>query len=333
MESQLLKIGGTLYADSQIIICRFTSPRVVVSTSLYNGGYLTADAVFNQRLSFFVNSEQDLPGGSMANYLRIVAEKRGLDSTRATGLLTNARMHCRGYSMATYNETIIEVVATAGVDGNAVRAGDAACYVEHNGEYLSVGGTINIIALTNVNLPPGTMAKALISITEAKTAVLQELSVVSPFTGNQATGTGTDGIILACNPASTVVCSDVGTQSKLGELFCRTVKDAVSQSLAKECNRGPQRQGAVHERMNRLRIDVKYAPDLVVRPSQARMLLAMAQSIWQEYCWGLFTRAEVDQFFEFLKTRSLQPEGSIIAAELTKKMRESKLTTQAGGAK
>ena len=111
------------------------------------------------------------------------------------------------------------------------------------------------------------------------------------------------------------------------------MKDAVSQSLAKECNREPQRQGEVHERMNRLRIDVKYAPDLVVRPSQAKMLLAMAQSIWQEYCWGLFTRAEVDQFFEFLKTRSLQPEGSIIAAELTKKMRESKLTTQAGGAK
>ena len=87
------------------------------------------------------------------------------------------------------------------------------------------------------------MAKALISITEAKTAVLQELAVLSPFTRNQATGTG--GIILACNPASTVVCGDAGTQSKLGELFCRAVKDAVSQSLAKECNLELQRQGCM----------------------------------------------------------------------------------------
>lgn len=42
------------------------------------------------------------------------------------------------------------------------------------------------------------MAKALLSITEAKTAALQELAVVSPLTLHSATGTGTDGIIIAC---------------------------------------------------------------------------------------------------------------------------------------
>lgn len=316
MESQLLKTGGILKADAQSIICRFPAPRLALSTSLYNGGYLMAEAIFNHRLNLFVNSETDLPGGNLGNYLALVATEHHLKRDCATGLLTSAEMHCRGYYALTYKNLTVEIVATAGVDQNAARAGDPACYYEDNGRYHPIGGTINILAFTNANLAYGTMAKALLSITEAKTAVLQELAISSVCTHTSATGTGTDGVIFACDTASPLLCTDAGTQSKLGELLCLTVKAAVKQSLALQCKIDPRRQGSVLERLKRLDIPTASQLDSTPDSGQARLLLAMGQSIWQEYCWGLIGLTELYQFLQFLETPVLQPFGSRLAIAL-----------------
>lgn len=319
MESQLLKTGGTLCADDQSIICRFPAQRLTLSTSLYNGGYLLAEAVFNHRLSLFVNSETDLPGGNLENYLALVADERGLNRDRTTGLLTSAEMHCRGFHALTYKNLTVETVATAGVDQNAARAGDCACYYEDNGRYHPIGGTINILTFTNAKLAYGTLAKALVTITEAKTSVLQELAVKSSCTQGSATGTGTDGVIITSDPASPLLCTDAGTQSKLGELLCLTVRAAVKQALALQCKIDPPRQGSVQERLSRLELTMGCCPDSLPESGQARLLLAMSQSIWQEYCWGLLGLSELYQFLHFLETPSLQPLGISLASALRAK--------------
>jgi adenosylcobinamide hydrolase len=320
MNNKILKTGGILTADRQAIVCRFSSPRLVLSTSLYHGGILQADAVFNHRLDFFVDSEADLPGGSLEEYLAIVAEQYGLPSASSTGLLTSAHMHCYGYSILTYHDSIVEVVATAGADENAVRAGDPGTYCEMNGCYQNIGGTINIFAFTNIKLSPGAMAKTLIGITEAKTAALQELAIVSPVTRHLATGTGTDGVIIACNPASPLVYKDTGTQSKLGELFCRAVKSAVSQSLAKECHTLPGRQGGVEQRLKRLGLNHWCDAAKLGTSAQAKLVLTLGQTIWQEYCWGLLEADEFYQFLELLEAPLLHPQGSLFAAVLRQKL-------------
>lgn len=320
MESQILKTGGILKADTESIICSFSSPRLVLSTSLYNGGYLLAEAVFNHRLNIFVNSEHDLPGGSLGNYLKILANEKGLPAEASTGMLTSARMHCRGYSAAAFKEINVEVLATAGVEKNAVRAGEPAGYYEDRGQYQMLGGTINILAFTNVSIPHGAMAKALISITEAKSAVLQEMAVVSPSTLQPATGTGTDGVILASDPHSSVVCTDTGTKSKLGELFCLATKAAVRQSLELECDINARRQGTAEERLRRLGITPEHQAGLAPECYQAKLLLAMSGTIWQEYCWGLIDINEMRQFFDLLELSALQPTGSFIAAFLRQKI-------------
>lgn len=321
MENQILQTGGSLKVDDQFIICTFPSPRLVLSTSSYNGGYLMADAVFNHRLNMFVSSERDLPGGCMEKYLAIMATECGLNSERSTGLLTSARMNCRGYSISTFNELIVEVVATAGVDKNAVRAGDAACYYESDGSYHPIGGTINIIAFTNIGIPHGSMAKALLSITEAKTAALQELAVLSPLTQKPATGTGTDGVILVCNQKSPVICRDTGTQSKLGELFCTAVKAAVKQSLAAECDISPSGQGTVYQRMRRFDLLKNFTTEQITESGKAKILLAMSQAIWQEYCWGLLETNDIRYFIQMLEDESNQPYGTMLAASLRRRIK------------
>jgi len=320
MEKQILKSGGILTVDEHAIVCRFPSPRLVLSTSAFNGGYIVATAVFNQCLDIFVNSENELPGGSMKEYLSIKANEQALHIQKSTGLLTSARMHCRGFSMMEFDGIIVEVIATAGVDKNAVRAGDPASYYEDSNGYQSIGGTINIIALTNVQLPQGTMAKALLSITEAKTAALQELAVVSPFTLHSATGTGTDGIMIACDPESTVLLTDTGTQSKLGELLCQAVKIAIKQSLAKECAIEPLGEGRATRRLQKLGISGIKGLELPLSSPQDKILLAMYQSIWQEYSWGLLSVEDIVGFISLLEEPIMQPLGGLLSMVLRKKM-------------
>lgn len=317
-QQQDLKTGGSFRVLPQTLLCLFDSPRSVLSTSLYNGGFLEADAIFNHQLSFFVTSEQDLPGGSLEKYLGLTAIRHNLAGDRTTGLLTSASMSCHAYSSMTYKDLTVEVIATAGVKQNAARAGDPACYYEHQGKYQSLGGTINILAMTNVHLPYGAMAKALISITEAKTAALQELAVTSPFTRNPATGTGTDGMIIAADPNSAIFCKDTGTQSKLGELFCTAVKTAVTQSLAFECHCTPMSQGSLSGRLSRLDVTL----DAMDNPADCisyNVLLSMTQSVWQEYCWGLLNRKELDYYLTLLQMPALQPAGAKLAALLQTK--------------
>lgn len=310
MDKQTLQTGGLATIDNQFIICKFKAPRTVLSTSLYNGGFLTADAVFNHRLNFFVSSEKDLPGQNVANYLAHTAQNQGLDPDRSTGLITTARMHCHSYQAAAYEDLIVEVFATAGVDKNAMRAGDSASYREIAGEYKKIGGTINLMVLTNTALPPGAMVKALVTITEGKTAALQELAVTSTQTGNLATGTGTDGVILAADPKSRILCTDTGTQAKLGELIAKAVRLAVKNSLARECGLTPQMQASVLKRLQRLDKNLKAD----VEGPQARLLTAMAQSIWQEYRWQLLDQNELYLFCSWLEKTPIQPLGKNIAA-------------------
>lgn len=320
MTGQLLKTGGTLFADEHSIICKFPVPRLTLSTSLYNGGYLMAEAVFNHRLSLFVNSEADLPGGNLENYLALVAADRKLNRDCTTGLLTSAEMHCRGYQALSYQNLTVETLATAGVDQNAARAGEPACYFEDNGRYHPVGGTINILAFTNAKLAHGTMAKALVTITEAKTATLQELAVQSCCNQGSATGTGTDGIIFATDPSSTLACTDAGTQSKLGELLSRTVKSAIKQALALQCRIDPHRQGSIQERVRRLELAADSRADSIPDSGQARLLLAISHCVWQEYCWGLLGLSELYQFLSYLETPSLQPLGLFLSMALRTKI-------------
>lgn len=319
MQQLKLKTGGLYTVHPHTILCQFPAPRIVLSTSLYNGGFQKATAIFNHRLHFFVNKESDLPGGSLPGYLALTAQEYGLTPSQATGLLTSARMSCHAYSTHSYNDITVEIIATAGVEQNAARAGDAACYYEHAGNYHPLAGTINLLAFTNASLPQGAMAKALITITEAKTAALQELAITSPITLQPATGTGTDGIILACGQSDAMLCTDTGIQSKLGELFSVSVKEAVKKSLALECHFDAISQGSAAKRAARLGI----LPEelFTAEPtSQHALLLALTQSVWQEYQWNLLTQEETYLFLDLLHTPSLQPAGAKLACWLQQKI-------------
>lgn len=125
----------------------------------------------------------------------------------------------------------VTVLATAGAKSNAIRTGvDEGRYIEDD----TPAGTINIMVLTNIRLTDAALARALITVTEGKTAALEDLKVPSTYTpGVQATGTGTDCIIVVSGTAGPQA-SYTGGHSRIGELIGKASYQAVLEALGKQ---------------------------------------------------------------------------------------------------
>lgn len=131
-----------------------------------------------------------------------------------------------------YEEFTVCCLATAGAKDNAMRQGvDVTSYVERDGQCVSEVGTVNLILLTNATLSEGAMTRAIITATEAKTAAFQDLDIKSVYSPkSQATGTGTDNIIIVSGTMGKPLKVTSG-HSKMSELIAHSTKTAVAQAL------------------------------------------------------------------------------------------------------
>ena len=79
------------------------------------------------------------------------------------------------------------------------------------------------------------MARAIITATEAKTTVLQDLNVRSTSCPQyQATGTGTDNIIVVSGTGGSKSLRLTSGHTKIGELIGFSTKIAVTEALKKQ---------------------------------------------------------------------------------------------------
>ena len=151
----------------------------------------------------------------------------GKSEETASFLFTGADMDNLVVKRQKFNDMEIYVLVTAGVKSNAVRMS------KDEGRFYEPG-TINIILLPNMKLTPRAMTRAVISATEAKTAALQDLDIRSAYSSlyNQATGTGTDNIIVVQGTGTRI--ENAGGHSKLGELIAKAVYAGVQEAVYKQ---------------------------------------------------------------------------------------------------
>ncbi|MCL2134023.1 MAG: adenosylcobinamide amidohydrolase [Candidatus Bathyarchaeota archaeon] len=148
-------------------------------------------------------------------------------------LSTGVNMEAVSVCEKTYGDFHVCCIATGGARNNALRMGvDAGNWVEHETHMKLMSGTINIILLTNVTLTVGAMARAIMSATEAKTAALQDFDYKSSYMPQvQATGTGTDSMIVVSGVNPDIVIKHTGGHTKIGELIGFATKAAVTEAL------------------------------------------------------------------------------------------------------
>ena len=85
--------------------------------------------------------------------------------------------------------------------------------------------------LINHSLTEGALARAVITMTEAKTAALQQLAIGSLYSKDLATGTGTDQFCIGAPLDAGKPLSSTSPHAKLGELIGLAVKDATLEAL------------------------------------------------------------------------------------------------------
>jgi adenosylcobinamide amidohydrolase len=229
-----------LVRNGRFVVAELMVPHRVLSTSARNGGQ-------REGLRFLVN-HQSCEGTDHrerhalimgnAEYHDSACGEIGIDPALAAMMQTAANVNYAAVVAVSDLNVTVTAVVTAGVHGNAACAGDPAAWRETETGWekvaASVPGTINTMLLINRALTEGALARAVITMTEAKSAALQRLAVRSLYSADFATGTGTDQYCAAARLESEgggKEFTSTSPHSKLGELIGVAVRDATLEAL------------------------------------------------------------------------------------------------------
>lgn len=248
-----LSTGDKVYFYDKSIVIYFSGARKILSTSLYNGGYHDDyTAVYNYDAKQGAGMPCEMLADTYVEHMRLVSKRLALDPDKVSGMGTAASMENAVVEALSFKELTVTAIVTGGIETNGGRAGDPADYYKPMPKPKY--GTINIMLLLDCDMPEGTMARALVTCTEAKTAAIQELLEGSKYSNGIATGSGTDQTIIIANSESELYMEGAGKHSKLGELIGKTVKNAVKKALAKQSGLTPAKQHDVFRRLKRFDI-------------------------------------------------------------------------------
>lgn len=242
-----------VYYLKDTIFVKFNSKRNTISNSILNGGINNnLRYIFNHHLSQETINYLEIH--DLKDYLVKHCDDLGVDSNLSSGIVTLALMKNLSIVTKKHNNLEVTAITTAGVRVNAVRAGDDSSYWEENGEFHA--GTINTILLINSRLSQNTLVEAFMTASEAKTVALNNLKIPSQFSNGFATGTGTDGLIIASNLDSSNLLTNAGKHSKLGELIAKTIIESIHVAIKKQVWITPHSQSNVLVLLNRYKLDI-----------------------------------------------------------------------------
>lgn len=233
------------------VVAHLHQPAKVLSTCHVNGGlrrdithlvnHQSCEPVKHQERFAFIT------GLGQTGYQRHVCEELGIEPATSAIMGTAAAMQYLGISTHTWDDLSVTAIVTAGVTGNAGSAGDAALYDEKDGAWVRTtpapeatapgkepgthGGTINTLLLFSSPLSDSAIARAAMTMTEAKTSALLALAIGSLGSWRLATGTGTDQYAIACPSGGSSERTWTGKHTKAGELVGLAVREATLEAL------------------------------------------------------------------------------------------------------
>lgn len=228
------------FRSGRFLVVELSKAHRVVSTSSYVGGV-------NEGIRHLVNHQSCEGAGHNDRFVQIteaglegyhcqVCEELSLAAETTAVMGTAANMIYAAHQTSTFEDLRVDAIVTAGVEGNAATSGDPSQWVETPTGWIKaaahVAGTINTIVVVNRPLKPEAQIRALLTLTEGKSAALMELGISSRYSADLATGTGTDQICFAAPAANgDYEYAATNPHSKMGELLGSAVRAATKDAL------------------------------------------------------------------------------------------------------
>lgn len=220
------------------LVAELASPGLVMSTSVQNGGQ-------SDRVRHLVN-HQSCEGAGHTELYRLITEighgeyhrrvcaEASVPAETTAMMGTAANMNYAAAVTETDRALSVTAVVTGGVESNATCAGDPARWRETESgmePVVDYAGTINTMLLINRPLTAAALARAVMTMTEGKTAALRRLAVPSRQSPDLATGTGTDQYCVAVTGGEGPPLTSASSHVKLGELIGCAVRQATQEAL------------------------------------------------------------------------------------------------------
>lgn len=246
-----LPTGDPVYRYQEAVVVMFGGKRKVLSTGGGNGGYTEhLQSVFNHQSGYgYCTNPEDAPVTYEEYITDFVNNRLGLSLETTTGMATIVSMENVCIEEASYKDLSVTAIVTASLEVNGGRVCDPAQYYEEKGkENMVRAGTINIMLHINANMTPGCMTRAVVTLTEAKSAAIAELLGSSLYSHGIATGSGSDSVIITADADSDFELTYAGKHGKLGEMIGITVKTAVKKALGKHMGLTPESQHSIEKR-------------------------------------------------------------------------------------
>jgi adenosylcobinamide amidohydrolase len=207
----------TITQEGAWLVARFAELQRMASWAILGGGLRQGRTV-----AWLQVSDADLrPPVDAREFLRARLEAAGIPD--AAGLLTSRSLHAYVDVQASHRDAAARCIATVGLS-NALRAGDPP------GPAGRIG-TINLLCHVSGPLSEEAMLEALALAAEARTLAVREASIPSQLSGEPASGTGTDCIVVAA-PVAGEAAQYAGKHTVLGHLIGHVVYQAVSRGVA-----------------------------------------------------------------------------------------------------
>jgi adenosylcobinamide hydrolase len=219
-----------------VLVISSRNPLKTVSTAPLNGGLKEVNTIINVQVPESCGENKKDQHWNPQDFLRRETSKLKLPVEKTAALMTAAKMENVAVSNQKSAEFALAVFVTAGTT-ISVTAGEPTAsknqpYEKH--------GTINIIVLIDGKLTESCLVEVIKTATEAKTVALRELDIGSCFSFDLASGTMTDGIAISCTQKGREI-KYAGTNTLLGELVGKAVRESVKSAILKQEGMVPNR--------------------------------------------------------------------------------------------
>jgi len=218
----------SLQVEHDRLIIRSHDPLRTLSSAVLNGGLRNVNSILIQKVPHNFRCR------SPKSHLSKAAARYSLDTSMTAGFMTAAEPRDFGLSTCRFEKAVVSAVVTAGTS-NSARVG------EQTKASKSKVGTVNIIVLTNAKITDSCLVNALQTATESKALAFRELDIRSSNTGDQATCTSTDSLLISTTNEG-AVCEYAGVATQLGQSIAKTVNQAVKDAIIKHDRLYPGRQ-------------------------------------------------------------------------------------------
>lgn len=210
------------------LVVRLGGAHEVLSWAIVNGGRSKTDSVVWREVGLAELGPAVDPGMLLRETLSRVG------APRAVGLLTARNVRRYEIERVERDGIVAECVATVGLS-NLVAVGDPS-NPGKAGDPPSArresAGTINLVCRVSVGLAEEALLEAMSIATEARTASMLKVDLRSPSSGQPATGTGTDCIVVAA-PTAMRAERFAGKHTACGSAIGAAVLGAVSRGVAR----------------------------------------------------------------------------------------------------